>query len=277
IDGACEMVDSEFPQVRMIRNSQRFGFGHNQNTAIKAAAGRYIFVLNDDTIVHAGAIDSLTTYLDEHQDVGVAGPRLLNEDGTLQHSCYKFPSPLRCVCENLLLTAAFPQSRLFGDYRHWSHDTISDVDFVIGAAMMVRKKTIDEIGLFDPLFFMYAEETDWQKRMHKAGWRIVFYPRAEITHIGGKSSESMKDRQFCEFQLSSEKFMAKHYGMTGALTLRISMIVGALLRLVLWSLVYVLMSGKRKKAKENCQKWMRLLRWWLGLGPHAGLSELSAN
>ncbi len=271
-DGAVEMMANEFPQVRVIRNTERHGFGHNQNTGIEACSGEYIFVYNDDTLLHKNALTILCRFLDENPKVGLVGPKLVNADGSLQMSCYKFPAPLRYVWENLLLSAAFPDSTIFGDYRKWQHDTVREVDFVIGAAMLVRKTVVDQVGLFDERFFMYSEETDWQMRIKEAGWQIMLCPESVVTHLGGQSSEDAKDKQFCEFNRSSVKLIYKHYGMLGSFVQRVSMIFGALIRISVWSIVFVLMPNKRKTAEKNIKTWIRLLKWWCGLGPHQGLS-----
>ena len=270
-DGAREMLAAEFPDVRVLCNESRKGFGENQNTGLQASRGRTILLLNDDTLVHPGALDALCDFMEARPKTGVAGARLLNADGSLQLSCYRFPSPLRCVWENLLLTAAFPNSPVFGDYRAWPHNAVREVDFVIGAALLVRREAVEQAGYFDLLFFMYSEETDWQKRIHQAGWTIDFCPDSVITHLGGQSSEGMKDRQFCEFNRSQIKFIRKHYGAGGAAVQRIAMIFGSLLRLGMWTLLFPV---KKETARENIRTWKRLLRWWAGFGPHEGIAEL---
>lgn len=271
-DGALDMMARDFPKVQVIKNAERHGFGHNQNLGIEACKGEYILVYNDDTLMHPDALHILCDFLDQHPKVGLVGPKLLNADGSLQLSCYKFPTPLRYISENLLLSAAFPNSTIFGDYRSWQHDTVHEVDFVVGAAMLLRREVIDQVGLFDELFFMYAEETDLQLRIKKAGWQIMLCPEAIVTHLGGQSSEGTKDRQFCEFNRSSVKLIQKHYGAIGAVVQRIAMIFGSLLRICLWSVTFVLSPSKRQKAQRNIKTWTRLLKWWSGLGPHEGLS-----
>lgn len=273
-DGAVEMMTRDFPQVQVIKNTERHGFGHNQNTGIKACKGEYIFVYNDDTLLHENALRLLCDFLDHNSKVGLVGPRLVNPDGSLQLSCYKFPAPWRYIWENLLLSAAFPDSTVFGDYRKWPHDTVREVDFVIGAAMLVRRAVIEQVGLFDELFFMYAEETDWQIRIRKAGWQIMLCPESVVTHLGGQSSEGTKDRQFCEFNTSAVKLIKKHYGGVGALVQRVAMIFGSLFRISIWSVVFVIQPSKRQTAEKNIKNWSRLLKWWSGLGPHEGLSTL---
>ncbi len=271
-DGAREMLRADYPEVRLICNERRQGFGENQNVGLKASHGKYLLLLNDDTLITPGALDRLREFLESRPQVGVVGPRLLNADGSLQQSAYKFPSPLRCVWENTLLTAAFPNSPLFGDYRGWAHDRERSVDFVSGAVMLVRREAVEQAGYFDPLFFMYAEETDWQKRIRKAGWDIAFCPDSVITHLGGQSTEGIKDRQLCEFHRSQIKFMRKHYGASGVFVQRVALLFGAALRVALWALIYPV---KRNAARQNLRIWIRLLRWWAGFGPHEGIAELA--
>ncbi|MGD0541867.1 MAG: glycosyltransferase family 2 protein [Tepidisphaeraceae bacterium] len=270
-DGSSEMVRAEFPQVQVMQNTARKGFAANHNQGIRAGRGKFILVLNEDTIVKPGALAAICDYLEKHPQTGAVGCRLENPDGTLQPSCYKFPSPWRALAENFLLVAAFPNARMFGDYRSWPHDAVRDVEFVSGAAITVRREVIETTGYLDEGFLIYAEETDWCYRMRKDGWKVTFVPSATIVHYGGQSSINIKDRQFCEFNRSALRYIRKHYGWWGALIQRLSMIVGALLRLPLWSAIYVV--NRKESAREKVKLWARLLKLWLGLGPHEGIRE----
>jgi GT2 family glycosyltransferase len=272
-DGSADMVMQKFPQVQLIRNTNRMGFAANHNQAIRASRGKFILVLNEDTIVKAGALKSMCDYQEQNPRVGAVGPRLENPDGTLQPSCYKFPTPLRCIAENLMLVAAFPGSRLFGDYRAWPHDQLRDVEFVSGAAIQVRREVIETTGLLDDGFFIYSEETDWCYRMHKDKWRVVFVPGGTIVHFGGQSSVAIKDRQFCEFNRSGARYFRKHFGIVGSIVLRTSMVTGALLRIPIFSAVYLI--KRSPSAKEKAAIWMRLLKLWAGFGPYEGIAELA--
>jgi len=274
-DGSVEAIRNEYPTINIIANTDNIGFGAANNQAFERAKGDFFLLLNSDAFPIPGAIRAMLTCLESHPEAAAVGPRLLNRDGSLQRSCYRFPGPLRCVYENLLLTAAFPNNACFGDYRGWSHDSERYVDFVIGAALLVRRTVVEQIGPFDPSFFMYAEETDWQLRMHMAGWKVLFAPQAQVTHYGGESSTAgMKDRQFCEFNRASARFMLKHYGRSGWCVQRAAMVTGGILRLGLWSLLYFTGRGRRQEAVKNIADWVRLLRWWLGGGPYIGLAEL---
>ena len=277
VDGSAEAVRSKYPQVQLIINKNRKGFAFNHNQAIRVSKGDYILILNEDTIIKPGALKAMCDFLDDHTDVGAVGCRLENPDRTLQQSCYKFPSPLRAIAENLLLVAAFPNNRWFGDYRAWPHDKIRYVDFVIGAAITVRRRVIETTGYLDERFFIYFEETDWCFRMAKDGWKVAFIPDGTIIHYGEQSSASMKDRQFCEFNRGSVRYFKKHYGFWGLAVLVFSMAVGALLRILLWGIIFLAITKKRKVAREKLYIWVRLLRWWIGFGPHRGMAELSRD
>jgi GT2 family glycosyltransferase len=155
-DGSAAAVREAFPDVVLIENQTNRGFSAANNQAIRVAKGERVLLLNSDAFPRAGAIAALMRYLDEHPRVAAVGPRLLNADGSLQPSCFRFAGPWRSVCENLLLSAAFPNSRLVGDFRAWPHDAErDDVDFVIGACMLVRRAAIEQVGVFDEAFFLY--------------------------------------------------------------------------------------------------------------------------
>ncbi len=269
--GIVEMVGNDFPTVHLLVNTHRNGFAANQNRALRASHGDYILLLNDDTIVRPGALQVLTNFLDQHSETGLVGCRLTNPDGSLQKSCYKFPSPARSIAENLFLVAAFPNHPWWGDYRAWPHDQTRNVDFVIGAAMLARREVVETVGLLDESFFVYAEETDWCKRMRQAGWQVAFTPDATVVHYGGQSSVAMKNQQFVEFTRNQMRYIIKHHGVFGGAVYRVSMLLGAVLRITLWGIASLARPSKRATVKL----WWRILRWHLGFGPHQGIRELA--
>ena len=118
----------------------------------------------------------LVRYLEAHHEVALVGPRLLNTDGSLQRSCFRFPSPARAWVENLWLSAFFGPNNAIGDYRRWPHDRERYVDWLVGACALVRREVFEQICGFDERFFMYAEETDWQHRMRQTGWKSALHP-----------------------------------------------------------------------------------------------------
>jgi GT2 family glycosyltransferase len=271
-DGSVDAVRQCFPEVRLIANDRNVGFGTANNQAMRQARGKYVLLLNTDAFVERSTISTLAACLDAHPDIAAVGPRLHNADRSLQRSCYRFPSPLRTMFENLLFTAAFPNNSIVGDLRNWPHDAERDVDFVIGACVLFRHSVLKTIGLFDEEFFMYAEETDLFYRLKKAGHRTVFVPTAQCTHLGGGSGNEQSSRVFCEFRRGQEKFFRKHYGLLGLMWYRFWMVFGAGLRIFLFGILALLRPARKSSATRELRTWSRILTWTLGRrGP--GLRE----
>jgi len=213
-DGTERAVREEFPEVSVIANGRNMGFATANNQALIVAKGEYLLLLNPDTIVHPNALDLLVRFMDSHEDVGACGPRLLNSDGTTQSSVRRFPSFRAALYRH----SAFRYLRLFrGAYarflmKDFGHETQIEVDVVKGAALMVRRSVLEEIGLMDEDFFMYYEEADLCYRIKEALWRIVFLPEALITHTGGRSSDKAGIRRRVMRLRSLVTFFAKHRG-----------------------------------------------------------------
>ena len=268
LDGSGEAIRERFPSVIVIANDRNLGFGAANNLAFARGEAPYVLLLNTDTLVHPGAIEAMSDVLDRQSNVGAVGCRLENADGSLQKSCWSFPTPV------LAWSEAFGLNRLglTRDWHRWDHASEQDVDFVIGAALMVRRSVIEQIGGFDPRFFLYAEETDWQKRMHTAGWKVLFTPARTIVHLGGASGEGMRDRQIVEFCRAIELYIRKHHGTIGFQIFRAGVIVGTSLRLVLAWMQAMLQPGR---SRARLQQLQRTLRWWCGRGPREGFRELA--
>ncbi|MFC1568360.1 glycosyltransferase family 2 protein [Candidatus Margulisiibacteriota bacterium] len=188
-DGSQEMVESRFPQVKLIANQKNLGFSKANNQGLKVFNARYAMLLNDDTEVKPGALDKLVEFMDKHPEVGACGPKLLNADGSLQR-------------QGGLLSRRF-----------WRSRKPVPVDFVIGAALLVRKEVIDEVGTMDENLFFYNDDLDWCLSIREAGWPVYFVPEAGIMHYGGYSSRrTFKRRLFVEGFKGGLYFCRKHYG-----------------------------------------------------------------
>ncbi len=259
-DGSAEAVSVQYPDANVIRNTGNRGFGAASNQAMRESHGEFLLLINSDAFVRPGAVDCLASYLRDHPEAAVVGPRLLNSDGTLQRSCFPFPTPLRAWLENLWISTLFPRHPVLGDYRRWAHDTERKVDHVIGACMMVRRRAYEETGGFDESFFMYSEETDWEKRMRDSGWEILFTPAAEVVHLGGASGANERARIDRHFFSSLDRYERKHHGIAGLVSLRIAMTIGCLMRAVLWGCVFVLAPRRRAAAasKARLHSWLVL-------------------
>lgn len=270
-DGSVEAIRERFPQVHVLANEQNAGFGAANNRALREARGEYLLLLNSDAFVHPGALNSLVAFMEREPNAAVVGPRLLNADGTLQHSCFRFPTPVRAWLENLWISALFTRHPALGDYRRWDHDAERKVDFVSGACMLVRRDAYKQVGGFDETFFMYSEETDWQRRMRARGWDITFTPAAVVTHLGGASGANERARINRHFFDSLDHYELKHHGLAGLVSVRAAMTLGSLLRALLWGAVAVV-DGKRRPvgiSKVRLYLWLLLRQTthWT-LNPH---------
>jgi hypothetical protein len=211
-DGSVSMIESEFPLTRVVANESNRGFASANNQGIEKAEGRYVLLLNSDTVILDNAIGKTLGFADAHPEAAVVGCRVLNPDRSLQPTCFKYPSVLNKILFSTCLYKLFPRSRFFGRERMswWQRDDSRPVDVVTGCYMLVRKEAIDQVGLLDENYFMYGEETDWCYRFSNAGWKILFSPAAEIIHLGGASSIRMKHEMRLQLEASILLFFKKH-------------------------------------------------------------------
>jgi GT2 family glycosyltransferase len=209
-DGSALMVCQAFPSVTLIANSRNRGFAAANNQGIAASTGKYILLLNSDTIVLDGAIARAVHLMSD--DAAVLGVRVLNPDGSLQPTCFMYPSPLNMLLSSTYLYKLFPRSRFFGRERMtwWDRDDTRQVDVVTGCFMLLRREAIEAVGPMDERFFIYAEETDWCYRFRKAGWKVMFTPDAEIIHYGGASTRRAASEMWLQKRGSTLLFVRKH-------------------------------------------------------------------
>lgn len=213
-DGSPQMVQQDFPHVVLLAMKENLGFSRGNNAAMRVARGRYIVLLNSDTEVRGHAFTLMCDKMDSDPKVGALGPRLLNPDGSVQYSCRSFPSYRTALFNRKsLLTRLFPKNPYSQAYlmTNSGHSTSREVDWLSGACLMTRRETLEEVGLLDEDFFMYAEDVDWCYRMHKAGWKVVYYPEAEVMHHIEKSADSAPFRMNLERHKSMWLFFKKHY------------------------------------------------------------------
>ncbi len=190
-DESLSVLAREFPYVKVIANDQNVGFSKACNQAIPKAKGKYILLLNPDTIVVDSAISKLGTFLDNHPLVGAVGPKILNEDGTLQLACRRsFPSPTAAFFRLTYLSKLFPENPHIAKYNmtYMDPQAEAEVDALSGSCMMVRKNIVKKIGLLDEDIFMFGEDIDWCWRVKQYGWQVFYYPQATIYHSHGASS-----------------------------------------------------------------------------------------
>ena len=212
-DGSAEMVERKFPEIGLIRNDRNLGFAAANNIAFRRSRGRYVLLLNSDTIVRPDTLRCLVQFLDDHPEAAAAGCKILNPDGTLQlESRRSFPTPMAAFYKLSGLSRLFPDSRRFGRYNltYLDEEQVSQVDALSGSCMMVRRRVIDEVGPLDEDYFMYGEDIDWCFRMQKAGWKIYYVPDTEIIHFRGESGKKVEMRTQYRKNEAMAIFVRKH-------------------------------------------------------------------
>ncbi len=221
-DGSAGAVAARFPWVRWRQNRTNVGFGRGHNGALRAARARHLLVLNADAAPRPGALATLVAYLDDQPDVAIVGPRLRYPDGSPQPSRRRFPTPTTFFFESTQLQRFWPRSRPLDSFylRDCSDDETQDVDWLVGACLCVSGRAAAEVGLFDERFFLYSEELDWCRRFRALGWRIVYLPTAEVSHIEGASSRQDIVTRDITFQASKLRYVAKWHGPRLAALLR---------------------------------------------------------
>ncbi|HVU79726.1 MAG TPA: glycosyltransferase family 2 protein [Gaiellaceae bacterium] len=239
-DGTLEFVRANHPEVRVVEQENK-GMGGGNNTGMRVANGRYYLLLNSDAWVVDDGLDRLVAYADDHPEAAVVGPRLLNTDGTLQRSVRAEPTLWRLATEYLFIRKLAPRSRLLNPLYAggFAHDEEREVDWLYGPALLVRRDAVDAVGLFDEEFFMFSEEVDWMTRFRRAGWTVLFYPGAEVVHVGGASHGG---RMYVENLRGHLRFMAKHHGRRAAERTRL---------LLLWSLRLRALVLRREAYREG--------------------------
>ncbi len=243
-DGSPAMVSSEFPQVTLLRNPNNSGFAHANNQALARCRGDYLLLLNSDTVVHPGALSAFVDAMEAQPEAGIGGAKLLNSDGSLQFSCRRFPTFTAGLLRNNPIGRLFPGNAKVQDYlmTDFDHNVAAEVDWVSGAALCMRRATLEQIGLLDETYFMYCEDVDWCYRAHQAGWKIYYFPEAVITHHIGRSSDKAVAAMVRAHHHSMGIFYRKHYAPTTPPLMRWVPLLGIWVRMQL-----VLLEKKRKK------------------------------
>jgi N-acetylglucosaminyl-diphospho-decaprenol L-rhamnosyltransferase len=255
-DGSVAMIQDEFPHVTVIPNTANRGFTVANNQGISIAQGRYVMLLNADTEALGDALSALTQYMDANPDVGLVGPQLLYPHGQVQSSRRRFPTKATLFLESTWNQSLAPRSILERYYvLDKPDDAITDVDWVMGAAMLIRRPVIEQVGGMDEGFFMYSEELDWCHRIKAAGWRVVYYPLAQIVHHEGKSSEQAVPARHINFQRSKIRYTAKYHGRSTAGVLRCYL-------LATYAGQLILEAFKGTVGHRRALRWQRARAYW---------------
>lgn len=226
-DATADIVRAEFPPVILIASAENLGYSRGNNLGLRAARGRYLLVLNPDTQAAPEALAQMCAYLDTHPEVGLLGPQLVHADGARQSTRRRFPTLATGFFESTWAQSLAPRAMLDHYYaRDLSDDAVSEVDWVVGAALLVRRAAYEQVGGLDEGFFMYSEELDWCRRLKAAGWRVVYFPAARIIHHEGGSSVQVPAATHIRFNTSKVRYFRKYHGALAAQALRLFLLLG---------------------------------------------------
>ncbi len=260
-DGSTDMVRKHFPSVHLMANDSNLGFTRGNNVGIARSQGRYILLLNPDAEVTKDALGAMVSYMDAHGDVGALGPKVLFPDGRTQPSRRRFPTMVTAFLESTVLQQWFSHNRVLSRYYvlDRSEDEEQDVDWVIGACLLIRRQAWKEVGPLDEDFFMYSEELDWCHRAKRAGWRVAYLPSAVVIHYEGQSSIQVVPARHIYFQGSKVLYFRKHHGILASETLRIFLLATYVYQLCLEAAKWLL-GHKRTLRRERISAYLRVLR-----------------
>lgn len=226
-DASAAMVREEFPEVELIANRENVGFGRANNQAMHYAQGRYVLLLNPDAFVPADGLRKALAYMDRNPGCGILGSRLEDSDGTPLPGPRNFLRPWPLFVNRLGLQRLFPNTRLVDDPQR-ALDLTQTCDWVTGCFYLVRRRLVDEIGLFDPRYFLYCEEVDHCLAARKAGWDVVYFAEVTVIHLGGESARTCGEltpyKQIEASQMESELlYFQKNHGM-GTVLLHLALV-----------------------------------------------------
>ena len=207
-DGSAAMVQEKFSWVQLVENKKNVGFARANNQAIGLSRGGYVLLLNSDTAVHQGALETLVQFMEVHPQAGGCGPRLLNPDGSLQSSCHPMLTPWRefwrlMFLDRLWHRATYVQER-------WDQETPRRVEVIKGACLLLRRDALNQVGLLDERYFLYTEEMDLCYRLAQAGWELWWVPRAVVRHYGQASAKQMAEAMYVQLYRSKVQFHRKY-------------------------------------------------------------------
>lgn len=257
-DGSPDMVEREFPEAILIRNSENKGFAAANNQGFARSKGRHILLLNSDTVVFGDVLKETVHYLDIHPDIGVLACRVLNPDGTVQPNTSQFPSLLNLVILSSGLWR-FQSVPLFDRYRmlNWDRLDARDVDVVAGCYMAVRKSAMDEVGFLDEDFYFFGEETDWCVRFRQAGWRVHCAPVGEITHLGGGSARKLNFKRDVMLTDATIRLHRKHKGRLSAMSAWTVLVAFNASRYLYWKFYTIL--TRKGFAQERAEHFRKVV------------------
>ena len=253
-DDSIRMLPQQFPWVRSIANRENVGFAQASNQAIRQSVGRYVLLLNPDTEVLPGALQTLVDFLQKHPEAGAVGPLILNPDSTLQSSCNPMPTLWREFWRLMCLDALLPQSI----YReeNWDRTLAHKVEVIQGNCLLINREVMLDIGLLDERYFMFTEEVDLCYRLLQQGWPVYWLPTARIIHYGGQSTRQVAREMFMELYRSKLLFFRKTQGRWGSVIYKFILLLATLSRLP----IGLINAGRQPDGGQRSSLYLELLR-----------------
>lgn len=267
-DDSVQRIEAAFPSIPLLKNARNVGFGRANNQALPHVTGRYVLLLNTDAFVGKQTLATTVAYMDQHPDCGVLGAKLMGLDNDLQPSCRYFPTPWNLFLLESGLNRLFKRAHMVDDM-NWDHASVRDCDWVPGCFYLVRREVIEQVGLFDPIFFMYCEEVDHCYAAKKAGWNVTYFP-TPVIHLGGESAQSdaalsQTGRQIKPLQIESELlYFRKNFGFSGVVSHLLLTSVAHTLRLFKSVLNLAPMATLQSHVKHAVLAWKLFIRTGMG-------------
>jgi GT2 family glycosyltransferase len=258
-ESITERIEQNFPQAKLIKRKGPLGFCATHNIVLSQCKGRYILILDDDTIVQKETLSSMVFFMDTHPKVGIAGCKTLNPDGTFQKTYGLLPS-LKAEFLHIFKPSSFWPNRLYKDI-----SSVREVGWLNGCFMLIRYEVLKEVGLLDEHYYTYSCEADWCYRIQKAGWQVVYVPNAEIIHTGGEHSINTNNTvktysNLLRYHVNRYYFFYKHYHRFAFFLLRPVMILGASSRVAYFSLIYSLKPNMRLLAISRLKAFLGVIK-----------------
>jgi hypothetical protein len=267
-DGLCEAIATEFPQIAIFRATGPLGYCGTHNVVLRDARGRYVLLLDDDTILPKGTLPAMVRFMDAHPRAGIAGCKTLNPDGSFQ-ATYGLRPNLKTEIRNIVKPTSYLPETLYRDV-----DSVRHVEFLNGHFLLVRGDAVRQVGVLDEYYYTHISEADWCYRLEKAGWEVLYAPVATIVHTGGEYSTVhsrtalKKYEHIVRAHVNRFYFFHKHYSPWKLFALRPVMVLSSAARIVFFSVIYLTRPDLRPIAATRARAFLRILRLSLSRRPY---------
>lgn len=244
-DGSAAMVRRDFPGVQLIENSENVGFARANNLGIVLATGRYVLLLNSDTLLPQGILESLLAFADAHPQAGIVGAKLVNLDDSFQAGPNRFPTLASVVLESWGVIQRITRNPYYPSFLPQRSSVPQECDWVGGACLLARRVAIEQVGLLDEAFFMNSEEVDWCYRMRQGGWEVWYTPASSVIHLGGASANRSTAMQRIRNNRGKVLFLSKHHGALAGWLAQTNFRATSFLKAMTYSLRFVFTRNQR--------------------------------